>query len=41
LEIVKMPLSELVDMTLRGEIEDAKTQIMALKVWEMKKDAVS
>ena len=41
LEIVKMPLSELVDMTLRGEIEDAKTQIMALKVWEMKKDTVS
>ena len=32
LEIVKMPLSELVEMVMNGEIEDAKTQTMALKV---------
>lgn len=38
LELVKMPLSALVDMVMRGEIEDAKTQIMALKLWQMKGD---
>ena len=36
LEVVKMPLSSLVKMVMRGEIEDAKTQILALKVWQMK-----
>ena len=41
LEIIRMPLSALVDMVMRGEIEDAKTQIMALKVWEMKKGTLS
>ncbi len=36
LEVVKMPLSSLVSMVKHGEIEDAKTQILALKVWQMK-----
>ncbi len=40
LEIVKMPLQELVDMVMRGEIEDAKTQIMALKVRELRKGQI-
>ena len=31
LNLVKMPLSELVDKTVSGEIKDAKTQIAALK----------
>ena len=38
LEVVKMPLSSLVRMVMRGEIEDAKTQILALKAWQMKGD---
>ncbi len=36
LEIVHIPLEELVDMILRGEIRDAKTQAAVLKVWAMK-----
>ncbi len=36
LELVKMPLSELVDRVMRGEIEDAKTQIMALKALQLR-----
>ena len=36
IEIVKIPLSELVDMIMRGEIEDAKTQSAILKVWHLK-----
>ncbi len=36
LGVVKMPLSSLVSRVMRGEIEDAKTQIMALKVWQMR-----
>ena len=36
LEIVRIPLSEMVDMILRGEIRDAKTQAAVLKVWAMK-----
>lgn len=40
LEIVRMPLALLVDMVMRGEIEDAKTQLMALKVWQMRKDFI-
>lgn len=39
LEVVKMPLSSLVNQVMRGEIEDAKTQILALKVWQMKGEA--
>lgn len=31
LEIVKMPLSDAVDMVMRGDIEDSKTQIALLK----------
>ena len=37
LEMVKIPLDELVSMILRGEVEDAKTQAAVLKVWAMKK----
>ena len=36
IEIVKIPLCELVEMTMRGEIEDAKTQTAIMKVWYMK-----
>lgn len=36
LEIVKIPLEEMVDMILRGEIQDAKTQAAVIKVWAMK-----
>ncbi len=36
LEIVHIPLGELVDMIIRGEVEDAKTQAAVLKVWAMK-----
>ncbi len=31
IETVRMPLSELVDMVMRGEIPDAKTQVAALR----------
>lgn len=31
LNVEKIPLSELVDMTMRGEIRDAKTQVAVLK----------
>ena len=37
LEIVHVPLDEMVDMILRGEIRDAKTQAAVLKVWAMKR----
>jgi ADP-ribose pyrophosphatase len=36
IEIVKIPLSELVEMIMRGEIADAKTQTAILKVWNFK-----
>jgi ADP-ribose pyrophosphatase len=36
LEMVKIPLPELVDMILSGEVQDAKTQAAVLKVWAMK-----
>lgn len=36
LEIVRIPLCELVDMIMRGEIADAKTQTAILKVWYLK-----
>ena len=36
IEIVRIPLPELVEMIMRGEIEDAKTQTAILKVWNMK-----
>lgn len=32
INIVKLPLAELVDMIIRGEVEDAKTQAAVLKV---------
>lgn len=37
IEFVKIPLDEMVDMILRGEIQDSKTQAAVLKVWAMKK----
>jgi len=36
IEIVKIPLAELVEMIMRGEIEDAKTQTAILKTWHLK-----
>jgi ADP-ribose pyrophosphatase len=36
LEMVKIPLGELVDMILRGDVVDSKTQAAVLKVWAMK-----
>ena len=33
LETVRIPLSKLVSMTLKGEIDDAKTQIAAMKTY--------
>lgn len=36
IEIVKIPLSEMVEMVMRGEIEDAKTQTAILKTWHVK-----
>ena len=36
LEIVKIPLEDMVAMILRGEIMDAKTQAAVLKVWAMR-----
>ena len=36
LEMVKIPLPELVDMILSGEVQDAKTQAAVLKVWAIK-----
>ena len=40
LEIVKIPLAEMVDMILRGEIQDAKTQAAVLKVWALKQNGL-
>ena len=36
IEFVKIPLDEMVDMIIRGEIRDSKTQAAVLKVWAMK-----
>lgn len=36
LDVVRVPLPELVDMILAGEVPDAKTQAAVLKVWAMK-----
>lgn len=41
IELVKIPLDELVEMVMRGEVEDAKTQIAALKAWKIKRDVGS
>ncbi len=38
LDVVRMPLADLVAAVMRGEITDAKTQIAALKVWYMVKE---
>ena len=36
LDIVKIPLEDMVDRIIRGEITDSKTQAAVLKVWAMK-----
>ena len=36
IELEYIPLSELYRMVMAGEIEDSKTQISVLKVWQMK-----
>ncbi len=41
LEVERMPLKELYDMVMRGEIADAKTQVAVLKAWEIKRDTLS
>ena len=33
LSVVRIPLAELVDMILRGEVPDSKTQAAVLRVW--------
>lgn len=38
LNVFRMPLAELVQKILRGEIPDAKTQAAALRVWCMQKE---
>ena len=40
IEFVKIPLDDMVDMIIRGEIQDAKTQAAVLKVWAMKKKGI-
>ena len=40
LETVRIPLDELVDMTMRGEVPDGKTQIAALRAYKMIKDGM-
>ena len=35
LDVERVPLSELYDMVMRGEIADAKTQVAVLKVWQL------
>ena len=36
LDVERVPLSELYEMVMRGEIEDSKTQIAILKTWHIK-----
>ena len=36
LDVVRIPLDELVERILRGEVPDAKTQAAVLKVWALK-----
>ena len=38
LEVELIPLEELYEMVMRGEIRDAKTQIAVLKVWNLRKN---
>ena len=41
LETVRIPLDELIDMIMRGEVPDGKTQIAALRAYKMIKDGMS
>lgn len=36
LDVVRVPLAEMVDMAMRGELPDAKTQMAVLRVWAIK-----
>ena len=36
LDVVKIPLDELYEMVMRGEIADAKTQVAVLKIYNLK-----
>ena len=38
LDVLRMPLAELVERVMAGEIPDAKTQIAALKAWKLTKE---
>ncbi len=38
LDVLRMPLASLVEAVMRGEIPDAKTQIAALKAWQIIKE---
>lgn len=40
LEVEKIPLSEAVDMVMRGEIPDGKTQTLIMRVAEMKRRGI-
>lgn len=40
IEFVNIPLEELVDMIVRGEVQDSKTQAAVLKVWAMKSKGI-
>ena len=37
LDVEKVPLKDLYEMVMSGEIKDAKTQIAVLKVWNLRK----
>ncbi len=41
IDVERVPLSELYEMVMRGEIPDAKTQICVLKVMEMKRGKIN
>lgn len=41
LDVVKIPLRELCEMIMRGEVPDAKTQAAVLKVWTLKTGKLS
>ena len=41
LDVVRIPLEDMVNMILKGEIADAKTQAAILKVWVMKQRGVT
>lgn len=36
LEVIRVPLSSLVERVMRGKVEDAKTALAAMKVWQLR-----